>query len=473
MKRSSRGASRVNPRVRGRFGARGQLLAGRCAACVTLALGVPSLFTGCGGDESSPRGQRAEEEAAEPSPAQQGSIGASPVAPALAQPTARGESGADGDFIEDTAASAEGSRDALSPERACAAEAIEAETIERVVLVPVEQEVVVPSVFYLMLDSSGSMVQDPFTLEGLVEQILDLFGLGQSPPNPTKWDFALAGLKSFMSDPASAGLELGLGYFPGGGTCDGAGYDIPAVALGVLPENAAALEASLDARAPAGGTPLEGALRGATGFCLSFNDANPDASCVAVLITDGAAEECDARSAEALAAVAAGAAERGVLTYAAGMQGADFAVLDAIGQAGGGDCDPAAPGFACDLTADRDSFVDALNGIRDRTRTQTRLETRTERQVQALPCEWTIPEPPAGQSFDPGRVNVEIAPPEGEPETVAMVALASDCGGEGGWFYDDALAPGRVIACPSTCELLSQRPDARVELLFGCATSIR
>jgi hypothetical protein len=377
------------------------------------------------------------------------------------------------DFIGDTGASSELPPAALSPEQACAAQALEAETIERVTLVPVEQEVVVPSVFYLMLDSSGSMVQDPFTLEGLVEQILDLFGLGQTPPNPTKWDFALAGLKSFMSDPDSAGLELGLGYFPGGGTCDGAGYDIPAVALGELPENAAALEASLDARTPSGGTPLEGALRGATGFCLAFNAENPDASCVAVLITDGAAEECDARSAEALGAIAASAAERGVLTYAAGMQGADFAVLDAIGQAGGADCDPLAPGFACDLTANRESFIGALNGIRDRTRTQTRLETRIDRQVQALPCEWDIPEPPAGQSFDPGRVNVALTRPDGEPQAVANVALAADCGGDGGWYYDDALAPTSIVACPSTCELVSEQPDVRVELLFGCATNLR
>jgi hypothetical protein len=454
MERSSRGRSWMSWRVRP----------------LTLALSLSSLCTGCGGDESSPPGSAIEAGQAEPSGSERAPSLLPGVAPTL------GEGAGDvssGDFIDDTAAAAELPSAALTPERACAAEALEAETIERVILVPVEQEVVVPSVFYLMLDSSGSMVQDPFTLEGLVEQILDLFGLGQTPPEPTKWDFALSGLKTFISDPASAGLELGLGYFPGGGTCDGAGYDVPAVALGVLPENAAALEASLDARAPTGGTPLEGALRGATGFCLSYNAQHPDASCVAVLITDGAAEECDARSAEALAAIAASAAERGVLTYAAGMQGADFAVLDAIGQAGGADCDPVAPGFACDLTANRESFIDALNGIRDRTRTQTRLETRIERQVQALPCEWQIPAPPARQSFDPGRVNVELVLPEGEPQAVANVGRAADCGSESGWFYDDALAPSSIQACPSTCELLSEQPEVRVELLFGCATNLR
>ena len=361
----------------------------------------------------------------------------------------------------------------LSPMASCASRAVEAETIERVVEVTIEEEVVVPSVFYLMLDSSGSMVSDPFTLAGLIEDVLDFFGLGQRPPAPNKWDYAVAGLTSFVNDPNSAGLELSLGYFPEGGLCDGSGYDVPSVPLGVLPENAPALEGSLAARSPAGGTPLEGALRGATRFCLDYNAEHPDASCVAVLITDGAAEECDARSAEQLAAIAADAAERGVLTYATGMQGADFAVLDAIGQAGGGDCDPNTPGFACDLTADQNAFQSALNGIRDRTRTQTRTERHVEQEVTKLPCQWEIPAPPTGELFDAERVNVAVSTPGAEPQTLSGVAQASDCGSSGGWYYDDPQQPSSIHACPSSCELLEAQPEARVELLFGCKTVIR
>jgi hypothetical protein len=361
----------------------------------------------------------------------------------------------------------------LSPDSSCAASVLEAETIERVVEIPVEEEVVVPTVFYLMLDSSGSMVNDPFTLAGLVEDILDIFGLGQSPPQPTKWDYAVSGLKSFIGDPASAGLELALGYFPDAGQCDGSGYDVPQVALAALPDNIAPLESSLDARAPAGGTPLEGALRGATDFCLALNAERPDRSCVAVLITDGAAEECSARGADELASIAGSAAERGVLTFAAGMQGADFAVLDAIGRAGGSDCDPSSASFACDLTADRDAFVAALDRIRDSTRTRTRIETRIERQVQTLPCEWPIPAPPPGQAFDPGRVNVQLSLPGAEPLGVENVATEADCASAGGWYYDEPAAPSTIKACPATCEQLGAEPDTRVELLFGCATVIR
>jgi hypothetical protein len=361
----------------------------------------------------------------------------------------------------------------LAPEDACAATAIAAESVERVVEVPVEEQVTVPSVFYLMLDSSGSMVSDPFTLAGLVEAVLDLFGLGQRPPQPTKWDYTLDGLNTFLNDPASAGLELGLGYFPDGGVCDGSGYDVPSVSLGVLPEQAPVLGASLMARQPVGNTPLEGALRGVTNYCLRYNAEHPDASCVAVLITDGAADECDARSASDLAAIAASAREGGVITYAAGMQGADFGVLDAIGAAGGGDCDPEQPGFACDLTANRQALVTALDSIRDRTRTQLRIERHTEVQRQVLPCEWQLPAAPSGAALDPERVNVRLSLGAAGEDALSQVAEASSCGDAGGWYYDDPSAPAHILACPASCDALRAEPEARVDLLLGCKTVLR
>jgi len=442
---------------------------GRVPCVLASWLGACVAAVGCGGAAGEPSAITQTQAGVEPSPPPPSR--STPQAPVLDAPVLDGPSGTGLAPTDDLAGDAPAS--GISAGQSCAASVLEAETIERVVEVSIEEEVVVPSVFYLMLDSSGSMVSDPFTLEGLVEDILDLFGLGQAPPEPTKWDYAVAGLESFLADPASTGLELGLGYFPDAGLCDGSGYDVPSVALGALPENGAALSSSLDARVPDGGTPLEGALRGATDFCLAFNAQNPDASCVAVLITDGAAEECDARSADALASIAASAFERGVLTYAAGMDGADFSVLDAIGRAGGADCDPAASSFACDLTADRDAFVAALSGIRDRTRTQTRIERRVERELQALPCEWQIPPPPSGESLDPTRVNVELATSGASALPIANVVGEADCGVGDGWYYDDVAAPSSVVACPATCERLGAAPDTRVNLLFGCETTLR
>lgn len=358
----------------------------------------------------------------------------------------------------------------LTAEQSCAASVVEAESIEVVTEVPVVEQVVVPSVYYLMLDSSGSMAQD---LSGPLEQILDLLGVGQEPPTPPKWEFAIDGLRGFLGDPASAGIELGLRYFPGDGQCDGSGYDVPSVPLAPLPGNLAQIEASLAARTPAGGTPLEGALHGVTSYCLQLNAQRPDVSCVAVLITDGAADdECSAQSAAALAGIAADAFAQGVPTYVAGMGGADLAVLDTIGEAGGGDCTRDAAGFACDLTANATAFRDALSGIRDRTRSVTRSEPRVDRIVQVLPCEWEIPEPEAGARFDPARVNVEVSTSVGA-QALGNVTLEANCGAEGGWYYDDASAPTRIRACPGTCEQLRARPEAKVDLLFGCATLVR
>lgn len=372
-----------------------------------------------------------------------------------------------GDFVAGEGAATSSGAAAL--DGSCAATTVQAEKLEAVIEVPVEEEVVVPSVFYLMLDSSGSMDVEAPELQSILEQIRR----GLPPTVLTKWEFAVASLKSFLADPASVGIELALGFFPGAGLCDGQGYDVPTAPLGVLPDNARRLSAALDARQPNGGTPLEGALRGATGFCLAYNAANPNASCVAVLITDGAAEDCDARSAAQLASIAADAAQRDVITFAAGMQGADFAVLDAIGQAGGGDCDPSTPGFACDLTADSDAFAAALKGIRDRTRTQTRIETRIEEQRTVLPCEWEIPAAPAGEIFDRARVNVQLTTPGVPAIAVANVPNAAACGDVGGWYYDDPAAPSSVAACPNTCDLLRALPDSRVDLLLGCVTQLR
>jgi hypothetical protein len=422
---------------------------------------------GCGSD--APRSRPAPLAALEPALPGEASSPAPPQEPSAAPLLELDESGAAAEFVDEDETAP---MPQLAAQDACAATAIAAERVERVVEVPVEEQVTVSSVFYLMLDSSGSMVSDPFTLAGLVEAVLDLFGLGQRPPQPTKWDYTLDGLETFLNDPASAGLELGLGYFPEGGLCDGSGYDVPSVPLGVLPDQAPLLGASLRARQPLGNTPLEGALRGVTNYCLQYNAEHPQASCVAVLITDGAADQCDARSAADLAAIAARAREGGVITYAAGMQGADFGVLDAIGEAGGGDCDPGQPGFACDLTANRQALVAALDSIRDRTRTQLRTERHTEIQRELLPCEWQLPAAPSGATLDPERVNVRLSLGGGEG-ALSRVADAARCAEGGGWYYDDPAAPARILACPASCEALRAEPEARVELLLGCKTVLR
>ena len=86
-----------------------------------------------------------------------------------------------------------------------------------------------------------------------------------------------------------------------------------------------------------------------------------------------------------------------------------------------------------------------------------------------LACDWTIPPPPAGDSFDKGKSNVQVTL-DGAVEQLLKVPDVSKCGALEGWHYDDEAAPTKVVACPSTCARIQAAVDARVDLQFGCET---
>jgi hypothetical protein len=92
-------------------------------------------------------------------------------------------------------------------------------------------------------------------------------------------------------------------------------------------------------------------------------------------------------------------------------------------------------------------------------------------EVVNLACEWDIPPPPRGETFDPGKTNVQLTL-EGTAEPLGNAATAADCGTRDGWHYDDDAAPRRVVACPFTCTRIQAALDARVDLLFGCETVV-
>jgi hypothetical protein len=281
-------------------------------------------------------------------------------------------------------------------------------------------------------------------------------------------------MNAFIGDEASAGLRVGLQYFPNGGSCDtGAGYDSPAVALGELPDHAGALADSLELENPNGsGTPIEGALRGVTEFCKQHQAAQSEEPCVAVLVTDGKpqyAQGCSEDHAE-LAAIAGAAHAQGVTTFAVGLQGADFDLLDEIARQGGApDCDPEGDAYACDVSAGADRLADALISIRDTVvQVETHTETVTRVDEHRLPCEWEIPAVPEGQFFDHNKVNIKLTSDEGE-RTFGRVASAETCI-EDGWHFDDIASPSRILACPQTCDVIEALPNARIDILLGCAT---
>jgi hypothetical protein len=87
-----------------------------------------------------------------------------------------------------------------------------------------------------------------------------------------------------------------------------------------------------------------------------------------------------------------------------------------------------------------------------------------------LDCSWDIPPPPDGQTFDKTRVNVRYTASDGSETPYGKVE--GECGDRQGWYYDDESAPTKILVCPATCDAIQDDPDARIDIVFGCATVI-
>lgn len=337
---------------------------------------------------------------------------------------------------------------------ACGASVHKAKSVvvEREIEVWTDVVTIKPVTFYLMFDQSLSM------------------GVSQL------WQPAVGALKSFFSSEQSEDVSVALQYFPiPQGVCStGAGYATPDVAPGPLPDHVTALERSLDSHAPAGlGTPIQGALLGVTEYCKAYQAQHPGEQCVSILATDGKPElaiGCEEDTAE-LAAIAGRAREQGVITFAVGLRGANFRLLDEIARQGGApDCDPTQPAYACDVSDGPDKLTDALATIRDSVVTQT-VHTERVKQVEtvALSCEWAIPASSAEfHEFDRDKVNIRLSY-AGESDMLVRVPSMEACN-DHGWYYDDPESPSRFIACPTVCDAIEQAADAQVDILLGCQT---
>jgi len=89
----------------------------------------------------------------------------------------------------------------------------------------------------------------------------------------------------------------------------------------------------------------------------------------------------------------------------------------------------------------------------------------------ALPCSFTVPDPPAGMTFDRDRVNVVHTPAGGAGMTLPRVMSAAACGAAQGWYYDDPAAPTRILLCPGTCDSVDSTAG-RIDIALGCETVI-
>lgn len=270
-----------------------------------------------------------------------------------------------------------------------------------------------------------------------------------------KWDGSVAALKTFVNDPASAGIAVGIVYFPieaapDNNDCNYFHYQTLDVDVAPLPGNAPSLVTSLDAQDPLGGdTPTYGGLKGALFTATALQDANPDHKVILVLASDGDPNSCPGNQNDipVIAALAQSALNyNGVQTYVIAISGSTVANLDQIAAAGG-------TGLAYDVTANVQQFSQKMAEIR----------------AAAIGCEIIIPPPPQGETLDPDYVNVTYTPGGmGNPQKIPKADNLGDCGAGPGWYYDNPAEPTKIIFCPASCQIIQADLEAKVSVGFGC-----
>jgi len=286
---------------------------------------------------------------------------------------------------------------------------------------------------------------------------------------PTRWDLTSAALKAFFSSPDAAGLKLALRFFPDDNpaagcndqACDAAACAQPLVPLGPLSADPSPADmqeqALLDATARSapgggagGGTPTSAALAGALTWAKAQRQLTMTENSVVVLVTDGEPHGCDEDIMNISKLASDAFASDNVRTYAIGLTGSREADMDAIALAGG-----TAKGiFVSDGANTQQELLDALAAIRG----------------QVLDCDFALPEPKAGATIDPTRVNVNVTAAGGVKTTLAQVPDEAACAGAQGWYYDNPVSPTRVVLCKSSCDAVTVDVMASLEVLLGCQT---
>jgi hypothetical protein len=110
-----------------------------------------------------------------------------------------------------------------------------------------------------------------------------------------------------------------------------------------------------------------------------------------------------------------------------------------------------------DMTAgqfDANALADVIAGIRG----------------TALGCVYPVPDPPAGQTIDPTKVNVEVTLDGVGPTTIpARSSPSDDCATSACWDYD---LLGNIEILGKGCDDISTAATAKVDIVVGCETII-
>jgi len=331
----------------------------------------------------------------------------------------------------------------FDPDASCASTVVEGE------LSPLD--------LYIMLDQSLSMANNEVS------------------PGVTRWDAITVALDTFLSAPASAGIGVGIQFFPAVprwttyrdqcsgdpacgafgpcevkycAACDTALYSDPAVQIAALPANYGTLMSVVDVHDPFGNTPTRPALEGAIQYAQTWATGHPGHTVAVVLATDGEPQTCAPDTIDAVAQVAQQglAAATSIRTFVIGM--GNVVGLDAIAAAGG-----TSQAFVVTDASATTQFAAAMEDVRRNT----------------LGCEFVMPTPSQG-IVDPTQVQLEHHKGDGSVVTYDRVTDRAACG-SGGWYYDNNANPRRLLMCPESCTEVQADSGGTVKVSLGCLGS--
>jgi hypothetical protein len=86
-----------------------------------------------------------------------------------------------------------------------------------------------------------------------------------------------------------------------------------------------------------------------------------------------------------------------------------------------------------------------------------------------IACDFPVPEPPAGRTLDLDRVSISIAheAPGLPASALGQARVPAECQSDAFFIQD-----GRIELCPEACSAVRDEEGARVDVLFGCESSI-
>lgn len=268
----------------------------------------------------------------------------------------------------------------------------------------------------------------------------------------SKWPDTTAALGYFVTAPDAAGMGLALQFFPARvGECSPDSYAVPAVPIGILPDNAPAVNAALAARTLEGTTPAVPALTAAFVYARALKQNDPSREPLVVFVSDGAPTGCGAQM-RAMTDLVREAATNAptIRTFVIGLDNGMPAEMGAVAAVGGS----GAP-VIIDGSVTGPKIVAALRAIRDSVKL----------------CRFAIP-PVGDATLAPNDLAVTLHTAAGA-RALPLVGNEAGCGAGGGFYVDDVRHPTKVGLCASSCGEAHADPSSTVDLVAGCGAGAR